>query len=82
MKVSKHTAFDPKEAGKFYNILKSKTTPTNELIGNIIFEKSIQVRKGKACFCIAIQKYLKYILKKKNLQTTVILVHLVTRTSL
>lgn len=32
MKVSKHTAFDPKEAGKFNNVLKSKTTPTNELI--------------------------------------------------
>lgn len=66
MKVSKHTAFDPKEAGKFYNVSKSKTTPTNELIGNIIFEKSIQVRKGKVCFCICDTKISQINFKEKE----------------
>lgn len=66
MKVSKHAAFDPKEAGKFNNVLKSKTTPTNELIGNIIFEKSIQVRKGKVCFCICNTKISQINFKEKE----------------
>lgn len=59
MKVSKHTAFDPKEAGKFYNVLKSKTTPTNELIGNTILRNQYKSVKGRCVFVFAIQKFLR-----------------------
>lgn len=59
MKVSKHTAFDPKEAGKFNNVLKSKTTPTNELIGNKILRNQYKSVKGRRVFVFAIQKFLR-----------------------
>lgn len=59
MKVSKHTAFDPKEAGKFNNVLKSKTTPTNELIGNKILRNQYKSVKGRCVFVFAIQKFLR-----------------------
>lgn len=59
MKVSKHTAFDPKEAGKFNNVLKSKTTPTNELIGNKILRNQYKSVKGRRVFVFAIRKFLR-----------------------
>lgn len=59
MKVSKHTAFDPKEAGKFNNVLKSKTTPTNELIGNKILRNQYKSVKGRCVFVFAIRKFLR-----------------------
>lgn len=78
MKVSKHTAIDPKEADKFYYVLKSK----NDLTGNIIgvFEKSIQLSPYRECVFLYLQY--KNFSRKRIFKTTVILVHLVTRTSL
>lgn len=57
MKVSKHTAFDPKEAGKFYNVLKSKTTPTNELIGNKILRNQYKSVKGRRVFVLQYKNF-------------------------
>lgn len=57
MKVSKHTAFDPKEAGKFYNVLKSKTTPTNELIGNKILRNQYKSVKGRCVFVLQYKNF-------------------------